>query len=107
MSTTTQPTWKHAEVFPIIARLIGEEYHRHGRFIVAHEIAARLLADGEARAIIDAARQQQQDWSLEHMASNMVAWFSQRFTLGESPYVRAFERARVDDQYAYKPIAPV
>ena len=107
MSTTTQPTWKHSEVFPIIARIIGEEHQRHARFIVAHEIAARLLQDGEARAIIDTARQQQQDWSLEHTAANMVAWFSQRFTIGESPYTRAFERSRVDDQWAYQPIAPV
>jgi hypothetical protein len=94
-------------VFPIIARLIGEEHQQHGRFIVAHEIAARLLQDGEARAIIDAARQQQQDWSLEHTAANMVAWFSQRFTIGASPYTRTFERERIDGQWAYRTITPV
>jgi len=102
---TTQPTWKQSEVFPIIARLIGEEHQQHGRFVVAHEIAARLLQDGEARAIVEAARPQ--DWSLEPRASNMVAWFSQRFTVGESEWQRAFERTRVDDQWAYKPITPV
>ena len=107
MSTSTHPTWKHNEVFPIIARLIGEEHQRHDRFIVANEIAARLLQDGEARAIIDAARQQQQEWSLKHTAANMVAWFSQRFTIGESPYTRAFERTRVDDQWAYRPLIQV
>ena len=58
MSTTTQPAWKHSDVFPIIARIIGEEHQRQSRFIVAHEIATRLLQDSEARAIIDAARQQ-------------------------------------------------
>jgi hypothetical protein len=107
MSTTIQPAWKHSEVFPIIARLIGEEHQRHARFIVAREIAARLLQDGEARAIVEAAHQHQHEWSLEHTAANMVAWFSQRFTIGESPYTRAFERARVDEQWAYRPITQV
>jgi hypothetical protein len=104
---TTQTTWKQSEVFPIIARLISEEHQRLGRYVVAHEIAARLLLDDEARIIIDVAREQRQDWSLEHTASNMVAWFSQRFTVGESNWQRAFERTRVDDQWAYKPIMPV
>jgi hypothetical protein len=101
--SAAQPAWRHSELFPIIARIIGEEYQRHGRFVVAHEIAARLLQDGEARAFIDSAHQQQPDWSPEQTASNMVAWFSQRFTIGESDYVRAFDRTRVDGQYAYKP----
>ncbi len=104
MSTSTQPAWKQSEVFPIIARIIGEEHHLHDRFIVAHEIAARLLQDSDARTIIDTAHQQRQEWTLEHIAANMVAWFSQRFTVGASPYTQAFERTRVDDQWAYRPI---
>lgn len=105
MSTTTHLTWRHGEVFPIIARLIGEEYERHGRFIVAREIAARLLHDSEARIIIDAVYQRQQERKSEQIAVNMVAWFSQRFTIGESPYTRTFERMRIDDQWAYRPVA--
>lgn len=102
-----QATWRHSEVFPIVARLIGEEYQRHQRYITAHELAERLLQDGEARAIVDAARQQQQDWSVEHLASNMVAWFSQRITIGESEWQRAFERTKIDGQWAYRPIQAV
>ena len=98
-----EPTWKHSEVFPIIARLIGELYEQSHRHITAHEIAVRLLGDAEAKAASDVARQQQPDWSLEHTASNMVAWFSQRITVGKSEWGRSFERTRVDGQWAYKP----
>ncbi len=56
-----QPTWKQSEVFPIIARLIGEEHQRHSRYVTAHEIATRLLEDGEARVIIDGAHEEQRE----------------------------------------------
>jgi hypothetical protein len=82
-------------------------YQRHQRYITAHELAERLLQDGDARAIIDAARQQQQDWSVEHLASNMVAWFSQRITIGESEWQRAFERTKINGQWAYLPTQAV
>jgi hypothetical protein len=43
------------------------------------------------------ARERQQDQqSLEWLASNMVSWFSQRITVGESDWERAFERSRID-----------
>jgi hypothetical protein len=101
-------SWRQTEVFPIIARLIGEEYQRHHRHITPHEIAAALLQDGEARAIIDGAREQlQHDWSPERLASNMVAWFSQRITVGQSEWRRAFERTKVDGQWAYRPTQTV
>src|SRR5437867_3730385 len=104
---TQEPSWKQSEVFPIIARLIGEEHKRHSRYITAQEIATRLLEDSEARVIIDVAREQQRDWTVEHLAANMVAWFSQRITAGHSEWERAFQRTRVDNQWAYMPaIAP-
>lgn len=98
-----QPTWRHSDVFPIIAGVIASEHRRHQRFVTAQEIAAGLLHDPDARAIIDAAREQQQGWSPEHTASNMVAWFSQRITVGESEWQREFERTKIDGQWAYKP----
>ena len=101
-----EPTWKHDEVFPIIARLIGEEHKLHSRYVTAQEIAARLLLDGEARAIIDEAHEQQREWTVEHLASNMVAWFSQRITAGHSEWEWAFRRTRVDNQWSYMPTQP-
>lgn len=101
----TQPRWKHSEVFPIIARIIGEEYQRHHRHITSHEISLRLLQDTEARAVIEQAHQHDKGQSLEWVATNMVSWFSQRITMAESKWQRAFERAKMDGQWAYIPSA--
>ena len=99
-----EPSWKQADVFPIIARVIEAAYREHQRFITAQEIAARLLQDPEGHNLVEAAREQQQEQqSLEWLASNMVSWFSQRITVGESDWARSFERAKVDSLWAYKP----
>jgi hypothetical protein len=99
-------SWKHADVFPIIARVIEQAYREHQRFITGQEIAARLLEDSEGRNLVEAAREQQQEQqSLEWLGCNMVSWFSQRITVGESDWARAFERSRIDGLWAYKPLA--
>lgn len=104
MPTQEQPTWKHADAFPIIARVIAQMYREHGCFITSQQIAAGLLEDRQARAMIDGAHQQlQHDWSLQRVAANMVAWFSQRITVGQSQWRQAFERTKVKGQWAYKP----
>lgn len=101
-----EPSWKHADVFPIIARTIEAGYRELQRFVTAQEIAARLLQDTEARSLVEAARDQQEEkQSLEWLASNMVSWFSQRITVGESEWARAFERTKIDGLWAYKPVA--
>src|SRR5712691_10779748 len=51
-------SWKHSEVFPLIAHVITAEFQQHQRFITSREIADALLRDPEARRIIDAAVQQ-------------------------------------------------
>jgi hypothetical protein len=56
-----EPSWKQADVFPIIARVIDQAYREHQRFITAPEIAARLLQDSEGRNLVEAAREQQQE----------------------------------------------
>jgi len=102
-----EPSWKQADVFPVIARVIEQAYREHQRFISAQEIAARLLHDTEGRNLVEAAGEQQQDkQSLEWLASNMVSWFSQRITVGESDWARAFERTKIDGLWAYKPLTP-
>jgi hypothetical protein len=103
MSATRQPRWKHDQIFPIIARFIREKYGNDGRPVVARDIAAHLLEETSARTIIEGVHQQQQDWSLEHIASNMVAWFTARFKSGTSPYLHEFEHSTVDGRDAYKP----
>jgi len=101
-----EPSWKQADVFPIIARIIEQAYREQQRFVTAQEIAARLLQDSEGRNLVEAAREQQQDQqSLEWLASNMVSWFSQRITVGESDWARAFERTKIEALWSYKPVA--
>ena len=99
-----ETTWKHDEVFPIIAHIIEQQYQLHQRYITAPEIAAQLLQDEAAKSLIQVAQsQQRKDWSPDRLAHNMVAWFSQRITVGSSPWAQRFERTRIDDGWAYKP----
>jgi hypothetical protein len=42
-----EPSWKQADVFPIITRVIQTLYREHQRFITAQEIATTLLQDPE------------------------------------------------------------
>jgi hypothetical protein len=101
-----EPSWKHADVFPIIARIIEDAHRELQRFVTAQEIATRLLQDPEGRNSVEAARDQQEEkQSLEWLASNMVSWFSQRITVGESEWAQAFERTKIDGLWAYKPVA--
>ncbi len=102
-----EPSWKQADVFPIIARVTEQAYREHQRFISAQEIAARLLQDTEGRNLVEAAHEKQEEdkQSLEWLASSMVSWFSQRITVGESDWARAFERTKIDGLWAYKPVA--
>jgi hypothetical protein len=37
---TMEPTWKHPDVFPIIAGVIDQAYREHQRFITASRCAA-------------------------------------------------------------------
>jgi hypothetical protein len=103
-----EPSWKNADVFPVIARVIEAAYRDHQRFISAQEIATRLLQEPDGCNMVEAAREQQQEQqSLEWLASKMVSWFSQRITVGESDWARAFERTKIDGLWAYKPrVAP-
>ena len=100
-----QTTWRQNDIFPLVARVITAEYQQHQRFITAQEIAHALLRDPDARCVIDAVCDRQGS-STEHTAINMVSWFSQRITVEESEWRRAFERTRINSQYAYKPVAP-
>ena len=98
------PTWKQADVFPIIAQVIGELHAKEPRYITHDEITAGLLADPAAAGIIaDAHKEQDEKQSLEWLAHNMVAWFSQRITSGQSNWDDAFERQEIDGKWAYKP----
>ena len=45
--------------------------------------------------------------SREQVASNMVAWFSQRITVGQSKWSDHFERKRIEGSWSYRPVEGV
>ena len=99
-----ESSWKQADVFPIIVRLIEQAYREKSQFITTDEIANRLLHDVEERHLIGLAwEQRQKKHSIEWHARNMISWFSQRITVGESDWAKAFERTKIDGRWAYKP----
>lgn len=98
------PTWKQADVFPIIAQIIRDLHAKEPRYITRDEITAGLLADPNAADIIAGAHNEQdKKQSLDWFAHNMVAWFSQRITSGHSDWDDAFDRQEMDGKWAYKP----
>ena len=97
-------TWKQADLFPIIAQIIRDLHAKESRYITHDEITAGLLADPAAAGIIaDAHKQQDKKQSLEWLAHNMLAWFSQRITSSRSDWGDAFDRQEIDGKWAYKP----
>jgi len=82
VASPMQSSWKHDEVFPIIAHIIQQQYQQHQRYIAADEIAAQLLHDAAAKSLIEHAQsQQRKNWSADQLARNMVAWFSHCITV--------------------------
>jgi len=60
-------------------------------------LPARLSQDAEARNLVEAARDHQEEkQSLKRLASNMVSWVSQRITVDESEWARVFEQTGID-----------
>lgn len=100
-----EPSWKQADVFPIIAHIIERVWRENHRFVTAQEIAAQLLHVLKAEIWSAAHEQHEENQSLEWLASNMVSWFSQRITIGESNWAPVFERKKIDGLWAYKPTA--
>ena len=96
------PTWKHADVFPIIDRIIRQACadEADGSYISRQRIADRLLQDREARTIIENAHEGQADQTLGWIARNMVDFFSKAFN--ESPQKDKFDRIKIEDNWAYK-----
>jgi hypothetical protein len=98
-------SWKQADVIPIIVRLIEQAYQEKPGFVTTDEIATRLLRDAEGRHLVELAwDQHKKKQSIDWHARNMISWFSQRITVGESQWSKAFERTKIDGRWAYKPI---
>lgn len=94
------------EVFPVIARLISA-LHRGGNDFVIHTDLVHALQNDElgVKLIQFAAERDEEQRANEWWASNMIQWFSQKYTTGDGEYVRMFERREEKDGWAYRPFA--
>lgn len=103
-SLPEMPNWSHSEAFPIIARIIRQEYQQRRRFITSREIATQLLQDEDGQRLIEAVcHRQGNNRSTLQIAINMVAWFSQRITVGQSVWGEEFDRIKINRCWAYQP----
>jgi hypothetical protein len=100
-------SWEHADIFPVVARIIVERFASTHGFVTHDDITAALLADAESGGLIAAAKVQlEEPQSEEWIAHNMVAWFSQRITVNESNWADQFERMKISGKWAYRPKTP-
>jgi hypothetical protein len=125
--------YENDNVFPIISRVINQicQEKRAGKFrsysagqvpgsllnfpafgddydpeyALHHEIVDRLMADPGGRRELAAARRRCPQRSEEWLAGNMVAFWSQTITQGNSFYGRRFDRVQRKQKWAYKPKA--
>ena len=99
-----ETTFSQEDTEPVIAGLIRELAGDPPAFVTHEQLTAALLTDAAGRRIIARARELQGDnRSREVIAANMVAWFSQRITVGNSPHAHAFERKKIGGAWAYRP----
>jgi hypothetical protein len=104
--TQAELSFTHAEVFPLIARLILQvAKDRPGAFVTHEALVSRIVEDDTGGKVVARARARS-SWSDDRSAaSNMVAWFSQQISVGRSEWVEFFERERLDGAWAYRPVA--
>ena len=75
-----------------------------GAYVTHDQITSSLLSGIEGSTLISAARDKlDEDRTAEWIAHKMVAWFSQRITVGESDWAGRFDRQKIDGKWAYRP----
>jgi hypothetical protein len=97
------PSFRHDEVFPLIARLVFESARHAEEYVRHRDLVAAILSDDEGRHRILEARQLKEWSDDESVATSMVSWFSKRFTDRSTGWVEAFDRNSVDGRWAYRP----
>ena len=95
--------FRHAEVFPVIAESIQKIFKETQDWVTHDQLVGALMAHPETKNLIDTAPGRGCSLSDEHLAANMVAWFSARFEAKTNEYQNAFEPTKVAGKYAFKP----
>lgn len=98
-------SFHHIDTFPIIAAIIRDHCRQESGYITHHEIVTAFLVHPEGHTLAQQAATQQGN-PIGQTASNIVAWFSKRFTEGQTPYQDEFERERQDERWAYRTTTP-
>jgi hypothetical protein len=97
-------SWEHADIFPVVARIIRQLSASTGDFVTHDEITVGLLTDPGSAGLIASARAQLEEAQTEKwIAHNMVAWFSQRITVGESDWAEGLDRKKIGGKWACRP----
>lgn len=96
-----EKSWKQEEIFPLIYGIITDHTCRDSAF-VGHAEIAKLLLESRHGAEAIAAAAEVNELGVKGTASNMVAWFSQSYSVGESAYRRLLERRKEASRWAYR-----
>jgi len=102
---TKETSFSHDTIIPLIKRIIKELYAETSEWVTHEEIWKRLLLDGAgAKEAKTAFEKQESPRSVENVASNMVAWFSQQYCVRGHGLESQFERTKISGRFAYRPI---
>jgi hypothetical protein len=94
-------SFKQSDVFPLIHRLITDRTFKGGAFIGHADLVEALLESAEGQAIVATAKESSK-LDTRGVASNMIAWFSQRYTTGENQFSELLERKKIEGRWAYR-----
>ncbi len=105
--------FEQEEAFPVVAKAIEGFGARSNDYMPHDAVVDFLLQDPEGYRLISWASNRakferdsrSQDWTLKDWAANMVAWFSQKYTMRQLPlaWLDHFDRRKQQDgNYAYR-----
>lgn len=98
-------SFSHDTVIPLVKRIIKEIFAEKLDWVTHEEIWKRLLLDtAGAKEAKTAFEKQENPRSVENVASNMVAWFSQQYCVHGHGLESQFTREKIRRRFAYKPI---
>ena len=95
--------YRHDEVFPVIARIIDEFSQGSTGYVKHDKIVNSMLVEPELQIVLD---RRPKHRSRDSWASNMVQWFSEKITMGQSKWRYDFDRQQVDGKWEYRSKQP-
>ena len=101
---TQESAFSEEEVAPIIAEVIRQRSGQSGDYVKHRKLVEALLEHPEARPQIESAVEKR-GHTEKQWASWMVQSFSAAMTAERLPIDDKFERERIDNQWAYRPLA--